>query len=122
MHRLCGYYQLTRLTFGVSASPFAMNMAMRENALDHQRKYSLATQAVMDPLYMDNGSDGADSFDEAIKPWAEMQELFEFGGFVLQKWKSSETAVITQIPQKPVDRQSTQSIDIDHFTKVLGME
>ena len=52
----------------------------------------------------------------------EMQELFELGGFVLRKWKSSEPAVLSQIPHELVDSQSTHSIDIDHYTKVLGME
>ena len=51
-----------------------------------------------------------------------MQELFELGGFVLRKWKSSEPVVLAQIPHEPVDSQSTQFIDIDHFTKVLSME
>ena len=76
----------------------------------------------MDDFYVDDGLDGADSIAEAIKLKAEMQELFEHGGFVLRKWKSSELVVLAQIPHKLVVSQSTQFIDIDHFTKVLGME
>ena len=53
--------------------------------MDHRRKYPLTTQAVMDDFYVDDSLDGADSIDEAIKLWAEMQELFELGGFVLRK-------------------------------------
>ena len=51
-----------------------------------------------------------------------MQELFELGGFVLRKWRSSEPTVLAQIPHELVDSQSTNSLDIDHFTTVLGME
>ena len=91
-------YQMTRLTFGVSASPFIVNIAMRQNALDHQKKYPLAAHTILDSFYVDNSLDGKDSVDEAIKLQAEMQERFEFGGFVLRKWKSSEPAVFTQIP------------------------
>ena len=76
----------------------------------------------MDDFYVDNSLDGADSVDEAIKLRAEMQELFQLGRFVLRKWKLSEPAVLAQIPRELVDSQSTQSIDIDQFTKVLGME
>ena len=99
-------------------------MAMRQNALDHQKKYPLAAQAIMDSFYVDNGSDGEDSIDEAtcIKLQAEMKELFELGGFVHWKWKSSGPAIVAQIPHKLVDSQSTQSLNIDQFTKVLGME
>ena len=68
-------YRITRLTFGVSASPFAAIMAMRQNAMDHRRKYSLAVQAVMNDFYVDDGLDGANSIDEAIKLRNEMQEL-----------------------------------------------
>ena len=60
-------YRMTRLTFGVSASPFAAIMAMRQNAIDHQRNYPLAAQAVMKDFYVDIGLDWADSIDEAIQ-------------------------------------------------------
>ena len=45
--------------FGLSASPFATIMAMRQNAMDHQ-KYPLAAQVVMDDFYVDDGLDGAE--------------------------------------------------------------
>ena len=37
-------FRMTRLTFGVSASSFAANMAMRQNALDNAKSHSLAAQ------------------------------------------------------------------------------
>ena len=60
-------YRMTRLTFGVSASPFTEIMAMRQNALDYQKKYPLVAQAVMDNFYIDNGLDGEDSGLELMK-------------------------------------------------------
>ena len=115
-------YRMMRVTFGVSAFPFAAIMAMRQNALDHRRKYPLSAQAVMDDFYMDDGLYWTDSIDEAVKLRFEMHELFKLGGFVLRKWKSSEPAALAQIPHELVDSQSTNALDIDHFTKVLGME
>ena len=41
---------------------------------------------------------------------------------MLRKWESSEPAVLAQIPHDLVDSQSCQSIDINHYTKVLGIE
>ena len=41
---------------------------------------------------------------------------------MLRKWKSSEPAVLKQIPRELVECQSTQSLDIDHYIKVLSME
>ena len=65
-------YRMTRLTFGISASPFTMNMAMRQNALDHQPKCLLPAEDIMDSFYVDNDLNGADSVDKAIKLQAEM--------------------------------------------------
>ena len=41
------------MTFGVSASPFDAKTAIQQFALDDQRKYPLAAQAVMDSFYVD---------------------------------------------------------------------
>ena len=112
-------YKMTRLTCGVSASPFAAIMGMMQNAMDHQRKHPLTAQAAMNDFYVDDGLDGVDSIDEAIKIRSEMQEFFERGGFVLGKWKLSEPAVLAQIPRELVDSQFTQSLDIDLCTKVF---
>ena len=115
-------YRMTRLTFGVSASPFAANMAMRQNALNYQNEFPLAAQAVIDSFYVDDGLTGEDTLEKAIELRSEMQELFEAGGFVLRKWKSNEPAVLAQIPPQLVDSQSTQAIVADQFVKVLGVE
>ena len=95
---------------------------MMQNATAHRRKHPLTAQAVINDFYVDDGLDGTDSIDEAIKLRFEMQEIFELGGFVLRKWKSSELAVLAQIRHDLVDNQSTQSLDIDHYTKVIGMK
>ena len=71
-------YRMTRFTFGISASPFATNMVMRQNALDYLRKYSLTAQAIMDSFYIDDDLEGADSIDKTIKVQDEMQELYEW--------------------------------------------
>ena len=39
-------YGMTRITFGVSASPFGTNMAVRQNAIDHISVLSLAAEPV----------------------------------------------------------------------------
>ena len=37
---------MTRVTFGVSTSSFAANMAVKQNAIDHAYEYPLAADAV----------------------------------------------------------------------------
>ena len=48
-------YRMTRLTFGVSTSPFTANMALKQNALDFQQEYPQAAQAALNCFYVDDG-------------------------------------------------------------------
>ena len=116
-------FRMTRLTFGVSASSFAANMAMKQNALDHVKTHPLAAQAVIDSFYVDDGLIGADSISDGKRLQFELQQLFALGGFVLRKWKSSEPSVLVDVPSHLLDQQATQEIVcIETFTKVLGVE
>ena len=86
--RPLGDFRLKRLTFGVSASSFVANMALRQNTLDHTLSHS---QAALDVFYVDDGLMGAGSVEEALRLQAQLQQLFELEGFVLRKWKSSKS-------------------------------
>ena len=60
-------YRMTRLTFGVSASSFAANMALRQNALNHAETHPQAARAALESFYVDDGLMGADSIRGAIQ-------------------------------------------------------
>ena len=77
-------YRMTRLTFGVCASSFAANMALKQNALDYQQKYPQAANAALEAFYVKDGLVGADSVDSAIYLEKELQCLFMLGGFQLR--------------------------------------
>ena len=80
---------MTRLTFGVSASPSAANMALKQNALDFHQEYPRAAQAALNCFYVDDGLVGADSVEDAICLQDELQHLFSAGGLTLKKWKTN---------------------------------
>ena len=114
---------MTRLTFGISASSFAANMAMKQNALDNAKSHPLAAQAVIDSFYVDDGLTSTTSISNAKKLQSELQQNFALGGFVLRKWKSSEPSFLTNDPSHLLDQQATlERVCIDNFTKVLGVE
>ena len=116
-------YRMTRLTFGVSASSFAANMALKQNAIDHKKSHPQAYQVVLDSFYVDDGLTGADSVDEAVALRDELQRLFHLGGFDLRKWKASEQQVLASIPKDLIDPKRTQEIKIQNdYTKVLGVQ
>ena len=54
---------MTRVTFGVVPSSFITNMCVKQNSLDHYDKYPLATKAVNDSFYVDDGLTGTDTVD-----------------------------------------------------------
>ena len=107
-------YRMTRLKFGVSALPFAAIMAMRQNAMDHQRKYHLAAQAVMNDFYVDNSLNGADSIDEAIKVQSEMQELLN-----LEDLCSESGSQVNHGPHTNTSRAGRQSVYSIHRHRPL---
>ena len=87
-------YRMTRLTFGISASSFAANMALKQNVLDFQQEYPLAAQATQDCFCLDDGLIGADLADDAIHLREELQDLFPWedslsgnGGLVIRPLK-----------------------------------
>ena len=60
-------YRMTWVTFGVSASSFAANMAVKQNARDFALQYPLALKAVKESFYVDDGLTGADTIEGAIE-------------------------------------------------------
>ena len=76
---------MTRGTFGVSAAPFAANMALRQNAVDHITEFPMAAKAVFNSFYVDDGLIGADSVKEVIMLQKQLQDLFAREGFLLRK-------------------------------------
>ena len=116
-------FRMTRLTFGVSASSFAANMSLRQNALDLGHEFPLASKVVEDNFYVDDCLTGADSIEGAIFLHDELCDLFKRGGFLLRKWNSSESAVLQSI--NPDLKDSIKVLIVsgsEEYTKALGLE
>ena len=90
-------FRTTRVTFGVSASPFAANMVVKQNTSELAIQYPLAAKAVTKSFYVDDCLSGADTVSDAVEMQAQLQEMFEKGGFLLRKWNSSEKAVLEHV-------------------------
>ena len=63
---------MTRVTFGVSASSFAANMAVKQNALDFATEFPNAVKVIDKSFYVDDCLAGADSISEAIELQAQL--------------------------------------------------
>ena len=116
-------YRMTRVTFGVAASSFAANMAVKQNAADFSLEFPAAAKAVNESFYVDDGLVGADSIEGAISLQRQLQELFARGDFTLRKWNCSNPAVLELIPEELKDTQSLCTLpDEGGYTKTLGVE
>jgi len=113
---------MTRVTFGVSASSFAANMCIKQNAQDLALEYPQAAKAVEDGFYVDDCLTGADTLQDAIELRRQLQELFIRGGFTLCKWHSSEPSFLKDLPDHIKDPHSMLiSLDTDTNIKTLGI-
>ena len=74
---------MTRLTFGVSASSFAANMAVKQNAIDFAKEYPKAASVVPISFYMDDGLTGEDSGEKATELKSQLQALYSQEGLLL---------------------------------------
>ena len=114
---------MNRVTFGVSASSFAANMAVKQNALDLALEYPQAAAVVKKSFYVDDGLTRADSIQEAIKLQKQLQDLFGRGGFLLRKWNSNQPDVLQHLPPELRDTNQTQTLLLqEEYTNTLGIE
>ena len=116
-------YRMTRVTFGVSASSFAANMAVKQNAMDHAHEYPLAAEVVEKSFYVDDCLSGADDPTMAITLQRQLYDLFMRGRFLLRKWNSSDPFVLQSIPEDLRDSREVHPIsETNEYTKTLGLE
>ena len=107
----------------MSASSFAANMSVKQNALDFALGNPQAVDAVEKSFYVDDGLTGADTVEKAIELQRQLQDFFAQGGFLLRKWNSSEPTVLQHITSELRETQCTHLIPcLDEYTKTLGME
>ena len=115
-------YSMTRATFGVSASCLAVNMALKQNAIDLTDKHPLAANVVNEYFYVDDTLTGADSTKSAITLQRKLQDLLACGGFLLREWNSNESLVLEAIQPELQESKEVHSISESEHTKAFGLE
>ena len=116
-------YRMTRVTFGVSASSFAANMAVKQNAIDCADEYPVASEVVHKSFYVDDCLTGAQDPTSALLLQQQLTKLFSFGGFVLRKWNSNDLSVLREIPEELRDSREVHTFTEDNqYSKTLGIE
>ncbi|XP_044741884.1 uncharacterized protein LOC123302858 [Chrysoperla carnea] len=115
-------YELNRVTFGMSASPYLAIRVLLQLIQDEGAAYPLASNALANHTYVDNILTGAHNLNDALALQKELIQLLQKGGFTLKKWASSSTELLKTVPiechETPIAFSSLENSTI----KVLGMQ
>ena len=72
-------FRMSRLTFGISSSPFLASQMLKQMAEDYHLKFPVAAQVIKDCFYVDDVLTGAQSIEEAVQLRQELNQLLEQG-------------------------------------------
>ncbi|XP_062713840.1 uncharacterized protein LOC134290678 [Aedes albopictus] len=114
-------FELLTVTYGLAPSSFLATRVRKQLALDSDRNYRLASDAVQEDFYMDDFISGAKLIDEAIELQGETQALMAEGGLELRKWCSNKAEVLRNIPAESLGGESTLHFDNQQRIKTLGV-
>ena len=118
-------FRMTRVTFGVSASPYLAVRTLQQTAEDHGEEYPTVTHHIKHSFYVDDFLGGANTAQEATELFHLLRSVLHKGGFNLCKWRSSSTEVLQHIPP---DLQEKSPVKDDTApqapsqSKALGLE
>ena len=90
-------YRFTRVTFGVSASPFLLNATIRHHLDTHSHSYPELTQRLSRSFYVDDVVSGADCEEDAFLFYANSEMLMKKGGFNLCKFSTNHSPLQERI-------------------------
>ena len=115
-------YRMTRVTFGVSPSPFLSDKALKQTTADFGHEYPCINNHVTESFYVDDFL--ADTPAEALQLQFELRSLLLRRGFDLHKWRSNAQEVLDQIQPELLETVPVKSLVDDPTSthpKSLGM-
>ena len=92
-------WRMTRLTFGVTTSPFLATQVLRQLAHDHREEFPLAARIIESSFYVDDCFTGAETIQQAKQIRKELNGLLRKGCMTLRKWRSNSPQLLETIPE-----------------------
>ena len=118
-------FRMTRVTFGVSASPYVAIKTLQQTAKDHGADHPTAAAHIQSSFYVDDLLAGAQNPEEAKKLFSDLRSILSKGSFNLCKWRSSDTNVLDSIPTDLQEKLLTKDVTSDQdsaYPKALGLQ
>ena len=118
-------YRMTRVTFGVSASPYLAVKTLQQTAADHGGDHPIASHHILHSFYVDDLLAGANTEEEARELYSSLRSVLQKGGFNHCKWRSSSSPVLNHIPHDLQEKLPVKEMTDSHspsHPKALGLE
>ena len=117
-------YCMSRVTFGVTCSPFLAVRTLQQTAADFGKQYPTAQRHIEQSFYVDDLLGGADSVEETKLLYRQLAGTLQKGGFTLRKYRSSSQEVLDIIPAEMKETVPTKEMVDSHseaHPKALGV-
>ena len=96
--RLPDVYEMNVMIFGATCSPSCAIYVKDRNAGLFEETFPVATRAIKEDFYMDDGLCGDETVEKVIKLREDINMINYSGGFVIKKWMSNSKEVMESIP------------------------
>ena len=115
---------MSRVTFGVTCSPFLAVRTLQQTAVDFGKDCPTAQKHIEQSFYVDDLLGGADSIEETKILYKQLADTLLKGGFTLRKYRSSSQEVLDIIPAEMKEAIPTKEMVDSHseaYPKALGV-
>uniref|UniRef100_A0A8D8SN73 Integrase catalytic domain-containing protein n=1 Tax=Cacopsylla melanoneura TaxID=428564 RepID=A0A8D8SN73_9HEMI len=113
-------YFLSRVTFGLSTSPFLVQRVIHQLAMDKAKEYPLVKPVIESAFYMDDLTLSLPTTEHALEVQHQLIECFKSANFDLVKWSSNNPLLLESIPPTSC-LSSLTDWNPDESLKILGM-
>lgn len=109
-------YIITVVCWGQTSASFNAVRAVRQCALDEQKRFPIGSNIALNDLYYDDLLSGAATESELLNSYQETTQLLKSGGFELAKWATN-----SQILAAAIENELHHEIEFPIDSGILGM-
>ena len=114
-------WRMSRVTFGVTSSPFLATATLQRLARDHASEHPTAA-LVKSCFYVDDFLHGSNSLQDALAVRKDVNALLLKGQMRLRKWRTNSKELLASIPEELRETESLQlGSGADGCPKALGV-
>ena len=117
-------YCMRRVTFGVASSPYVAVRTLQQACQDFGQESPLARKHIYSSFYVDDLLGGADTEEEALEVYRQVDFVLRKAGFTLRKIRSSSEWLLSHIPNDLKESSQKKELVDCHSTsynKALGV-